>query len=169
MGYVNLSKVNQFIPPSLMLKSAGTWTATIDLNVFSQARTPEAGSFTLTIPISLFGSHVNTQGSKLLSVDLWYKVGVAALTMSVVACHKVTLPASGVDISGESYTAFTLDADHDSMSERQTVGAHKLTATFTNQPYLLEDELFFLSLALTAPATTTFSVFGAQVRFKLKL
>ena len=65
MGYVSDTQMSQFIPPSMMAKSAGTWTPTITANVVSDVRTANASAFNLVIPIVLPSHEVNNTGVRL--------------------------------------------------------------------------------------------------------
>ena len=170
MGYVNLKDICQHIPPAAITKSAGTWTPTLSGHTYYEARTAEAGGFYLYIPIVLPASDSARQCAKLKSVDIWYKVGIAAMAgIEAVEVKKLTLPATAVAAAGAAFTAFTIDAAHDTDAERKTVGDHKMTLTFTNSPYLEDDESLVIILTCEGALTTTFSLFGAQVNYELRM
>jgi len=170
MGYVNLKDICQHIPPSAITKSAGTWTPTLSGNTYYEARTAEAAGFYLYLPIVLPASHNAKQCAKLISVDIWYKVGIAALAeFTAPTIKKLTLPATGVAAAGAAFTAFTVDAAHDTDAECKAVGDHKMTLTFTNSPYLEDDESLVIILTCEGAATSTFSLFGAQVNYELRM
>ena len=170
MGYVNLKDICTFIPPSDIQKTAGTWTPTLSTHLFYHARTAAAEAFYLMIPIKLPASNGKRQGAKLLSVDIWYKIVIGAMTdMADVTVKKLTLSANGVAVSGAAYTAFTVDADHDTAAERKATGDHKMTITFTDQPYLEDDELLYILISGEGSATAVFNLYGAQANFELKL
>ena len=170
MGYVKLKDICKFIAPAEIIKSAGTWTPSIALDLLYEGRSAEAGGFYLFIPIKLPGSDVGTQGAKLKSVDIWYKVVTAAMAdMAAVEVKKQTLSANGTAVAGADYTAFTLDADHDTAAERKTIASHKMTITFTDEPFLQDDEVYYIVLTCEAAVTSVFSLYGAQVNFELRL
>jgi hypothetical protein len=170
MGYVNLQDICQFISPAEILKSAGTWTPTLALHLPYEAKTAAADSFYLMIPVKLPASNVGTQCAKLKSVDIWYKIATAAFTdIPQVAVKKQTLSANAVAVSAVDYTAFSLDAAHDTAAERKTLASHKMTVTFTDEPYLEDDEVYWIIITCEAAATSAFSLFGAQANFELRM
>ena len=89
--------------------------------------------------------------------------------MAAVEVKKQTLSANGTAVAGADYTAFTLDADHDTAAERKTVDSHKMTVTFTDQPFLEDDEVYWIVLTCEGAATSVFSLYGAQANFELRL
>jgi hypothetical protein len=170
MGYVNLQDICQFISPAEILKSAGTWTPTLAMHLPYEAKTASADSFYLMIPVKLPASNVGTQCAKLKSVDIWYKIATAAFTdIPAVAVKKQTLSANAVAVSAVDYTAFSLDANHDTGAERKTLASHKMTVTFTEEPYLEDDEVYWIIITCESAATSAFSLFGAQANFELRM
>jgi len=170
MGYVNLQDICQFISPAEILKSSGTWTPTLALHLPYEAKTAAADSFYLMIPVKLPASNVGTQCAKLKSVDIWYKIATAAFTdIPQVAVKKQTLSANAVAVSAVDYTAFALDSGHDTAAERKTLASHKMTVTFTDEPYLEDDEVYWIIITCEAAATSAFSLFGAQANFELRM
>lgn len=170
MGYVNLKDICKFIPPAEIIKSAGTWTPTLAVHLVYEARTAAAGGFYVFIPIVLPASDNAKQCAKLISVDIWYKVATAAMAdMASVTVKKQTLPADTVNFTGADYTAITLDAAHDTAAERKAVASHKMTVTFTDEPYIEDDEFLYIVMSCEAAATSAFSLYGAQANFELKM
>jgi hypothetical protein len=169
MGYVNVTDITKFIPPSKILKTAGTWTPAISSNVISEARGAADEAVTLLIPVDLEGADVALQGAKLQSVDIWYKIATAAADdFATVAASKVTLPATGSAITGAAVTV-TCDADHDTAAERKAVGDHKMTVTLSTPAFLEDNEAIWLSLVIDCAATTVLTIYGAQANFDLRL
>ncbi len=169
MGYVNVTDISKFIPPSKILKTAGTWTPAISSNVISEAKSAADEATTLLIPIDLEGADVALQGAKIQSVDIWYKIATAAADdFATVAASKVTLPASSVAVSGAAVTV-TCDADHDTAAERKATGDHKMTVTFSSPAFLEDNETIWISLVIDCAATTVLSIYGAQINFDLRL
>ena len=170
MGYVTLQNVNQFITPFQISKSAGTWAPTLAGHLVCDLRTAAASGYYLLIPITLPGSINNNQCAKLKSVDVWYKVGTAAMAgMATVTVKKQTLAADTVAVTGADYTDITLDADHDTETKRKAVASHKMTVTFDNQPYLDNDEALFIVISCEGAATSVFTLLGAQANFELRM
>ena len=169
MGYVHLTDLCQFIPPSMIQKSAGTWTPTIGSNVASDVRTADENTFDLVIPIPLPASNLGLQGAKLASIDFWWKNATAALAgASAPVLNKVTLPATAVAVTGAAITT-SLDTAHDTEAERITVASHKMVITVST-PFFLEDDYgYILTIAWSAAATSVFTLYGAQANFTLRL
>lgn len=169
MGYVHLTDICQFIPPSMIQKSAGTWTPTISSNVASDVRTAAEAAFDLIIPVSLFGSNLALQGAKLISVDVWYKIATAACSsFAAPVLNKVTLPADTVAVTGAAITT-TQDTGHDTEAERLAVASHKMTIT-PSTPFFFEDDYaYILTISPEAALTTVFTLYGAQANFTLRL
>ena len=169
MGYVNITDISQFIPPSAIQKTLGTWTPTIGSNVISDVRTAADASFTLLIPLVLPGSEIGLQGAKIKSIDVWYKIATgAADDFATVALSKVTLAADGVAVSGAAVTV-TVDTAHDTAAERLAIDDHKMTVTLATEVFIDEDYAYFLSCVVDAAANTVFTLFGARVNYTLRL
>jgi hypothetical protein len=169
MGYVNVTDISQFIPPSAIQKTAGTWTPTIASNVVSDVRTAADAEFTLLIPLALPGSDVALQGAKIKSIDVWYKIATAAADdFATVALNKVTLAANAVAVSGAAVTV-TCDTDHDTAAERKAIADHKMTVTLSTEVFIDEAYAYVLSCVVDAHANTAFTLFGARVNYTLRL
>jgi hypothetical protein len=169
MGYVNVTDISQFIPPSAIQKTAGTWTPTISSNVISDVRSAHDSSFTLLIPLSLPGSDVALQGAKIKSVDVWYKIATnAADDFATVALSKVTLAATSVAVAGAAVTV-TVDTAHDTAAERLAIADHKMTVTLATAAFIDQDYAYWLSCVIDAHANTVFTLFGARVNYTLRL
>ena len=169
MGYVHLTDICQFIPPSDILKSAGTWTPTVASNLITDVRTAADAAFDLLIPIVLPGSSIAKQGAKLVSIDVWYIIATAAADdFATVELNKVTLAADGTAPTGAAVTT-TCDTDHDSAAERKAADEHKMTVTLSTPAFIEDDEAYWLHLNVDAAAGTVFSLVGAQANFTLRL
>ncbi len=170
MGYVNITDISQFIPPAEIQKSAGTWTPTLSGHLVCDVRTAAAAGFYLFIPIRLPASNAATQAAKIKSVDIWYKVATAAMAgMASVVAKKMTLSANGVAVAGEAFADVTLDANHDTMGERLAAADHKMTVSFDDEPFLEDDEVYYIIVSCEGAATSVFTLFGAQANFELRL
>jgi hypothetical protein len=169
MGYVNVTDISQFIPPSAIQKTGGTWTPTIASNVVSDVRTAADAAFTLLIPLVLPGSDVALQGAKIKSIDVWYKIATAAADdFATVALNKVTLAADAVAVSGAAVTV-TIDTAHDSAAERKAIADHKMTVTLATEVFIDEDYAYWLSCVIDAHANTVLTLYGARVNYTLRL
>jgi hypothetical protein len=169
MGYVHLTDICQFIPPSDILKTAGTWTPTVSSNLITDVRSAADASFDLLIPVVLPGSNIAKQGAKLVSIDLWYIIGTAAADdFATVELNKVTLPADGVAPTGAAVDV-TIDADHDTGAERKAQDEHKMNVALDTPAFIEDDEAYWLHCVIDAAAGTVFSLVGAQANFTLRL
>lgn len=169
MGYTHLTDICQFIPPAMIAKTVGTWTPAASSGVVSDVKTAGDAAFTLLIPLNLPGSTTGLQGAKLVSVDVWYKIGTAACDdFATIQLNKVSLAADG-DALSASNPSITLDADHDSAAERLAVDEHKMTVTLDSPVFIADDEAYYLECVIDPGATTIFSLYGAQVNFTLRL
>ena len=168
MGYVNTTDITKFISPFAIAKSAGTWTPTVSSNLVSDVRSAAGASFTLVIPIVLPGSSVCSQGAKLQSIDVFYKIATAAATAFSVALNKVSLNAHGVASAGAAVSV-TLDTNHNTEAKRYAVNDHKMTLTLFEPVFLQQDAAFHVSCVITAAAGTVFTLFGAQINYDLRI
>ena len=169
MGYVNVTDICQFVPPSLIQKTLGTWTPTVASNLITDVRTAADAAFDLLIPLVLPGSEVALQGAKIKSVDVWYIIGTAAADdFATVEVDKVTLPVDGTAPTGAAVSS-TCDAAHDTAAERLAVDEHKMTVTITAPAFVEKGAAYYLHLNVDAAATTVFSIVGAQVNYTLRL
>jgi len=135
-------------------------------------RTAASAANTLFIPLSVPSNSEYRAGSKILSVDLFYKVGTAALAnLDVVALKKQALPANGTAFAGADVaeTAFKLDAGHDTEAERTAEEDHTLTVTFDPAVYVDNDEVYYLVVTIEGAATSAFTLFGARINYELRL
>ena len=169
MGYVNDTDICQFIPPSLIQKSAGTWTPTVISNLVSDVRTAADAAFTLVVPLNLPGSSLGLQGAKIESVKVWYKIGTAAADdFATVEIDKATLGDNGDASSGAEITT-SIDEDNDTAAERKTVDEHTMLVTLETPVFIEDDVAYYLVMVVDAAATTVFTLYGAQVNYTLRL
>lgn len=160
--------MSQWIPPSAIQKSAGTWTPTLSTDLVSDVRTAADTAFNLFIPVPLPSNSEYRAGALLKSIDVYYKVATAALDgFATVALKKMTLPATGTIVSGAD-VAVTEDAGHDTAAERLAVGDHTMTVTLDTPAYIDDGEEYVLYCALDAAATSVFTLYGARANYEMK-
>jgi hypothetical protein len=170
MGYVNISQLSQFIPPSDFVKvGTGTWTENIVDFVLCQQRAALAADIQVYVPISLMSSPIKTQGAKILTMDLWFKVAGAEVDFLAPACMKTTLAPNGSPVTAVVYNDIVIDDAHASPFNAGTIGDHKMTLTFTAPPFFLEDTIYSFGFAINGTNTAVITLFGAQVSFKLRI
>ena len=169
MGYTHLTDIAQFIPPSMIGKSAGTWTPSFGSNLAAEAKTAASDAFVLHIPLALFGSNIGLQGARIKSVKYWYSVAVADLTnFNTVSVVKSTLKANAAACTGEA-VASTVGAANDSSVKRITQASHTLEVTLNTPQFIKDNEALFLILGATAAVSSVYTHFGAYVYFDLRL
>lgn len=165
---IHNTHATQFIPPSAIQKTAGTWTPTIGSNVVSDVRTAAGAAFTLLIPIELPQNANYRNGARLKSIDVFYKIGTADGTGFTLALNKMTLPATGSAVSGAAVT-IGQDAGHDTEAERYAQGDHTMNVSVTTPEWLDDSYAYVLSLVVTAAAGTVFTLYGARANFDLRV
>lgn len=160
--------MSEFIPPSKIGKTAGTWTPAVAANVASEARTAAAAAFTLLIPIKLPQNANYRNGARLKSIDVFYKIGTADGTGFTLALNKITLPADGSAPTGVAVTT-TEDSNHDTEAKRYVQEDHTMTVTITTPEWMDDSYAYVLSLVVTAAAGTVFTLYGARANFDLRI
>jgi hypothetical protein len=166
---ISNTHVYQFVPPTMVGKSAGTWADSVASNVIKSARTAADASFTLMIPVMLPQSANYRNGAKLKSIDVYYKIGTAdADDFATVELEKMTLPATGSAPTGAAVTV-TLDAAHDTAGERKAQGDHTMTVTLETPAYIGNGDAYSLQLVVDAAAGTVFTLYGARINYDLRI
>jgi hypothetical protein len=168
MGNSQNVNMAQYIPSSMIQKSAGTWTATLASNVLSDNRTAADAAFNLFVPILVPGNSKPLQGAKLTSVELIYSVGTAAMdSVTTVELEKISVSSAGA-VTGAAVTV-TLDAGHDTDAERLAVGNHRMVVTLTTPEWVDNDVYYNLYVTFDAAASSVFKLFGAIANFTLRV
>jgi hypothetical protein len=167
-GYVHDTHMSQFLPFSLFSHSAGTWTATVASNVWYARRSAADAAATTRIPVLLPSNSAGNKGAYLTSVDVFYRVGTAALDALQADLYKMTLGADGALQTVAAVTT-TYDAGHDSAAERIDVDEHSLTLTLSTPAWVDSDEEYFVEVVVDNAATSVLDFFGARVNFTLRL
>jgi hypothetical protein len=160
--------MSQFIPPSSIQKSAGTWTPTLASNVVSDNRTAADTAFNLFVPILIPGNSVALQGAKLTSVELFYSVATAALDgVATVELEKCSVSSAGA-VTGAAVTT-SLNSAEDTTAKRLAVADHRVIVTVTTPEWVDNDVYYSLYVACDAAATSVFKLFGAVANFTLRV
>ncbi len=169
MGYVHITDISQFIPPSSLMKTAGTWTDAVGTSVPYIDRTPAAAAFTLAIPIPLPSSAIGLQAARLQAVQVWYTIGVEAATgFATAAIVRVNLRTQTL-APNAGLVASTPDGDHDTADKRRAVAVHHMTLSLTSPPWLLKQYGYYVQLTVDAHLNTEFRYHGAQADYTLRL
>jgi hypothetical protein len=160
--------MSQFIPASMIQKSAGTWTATLANNILSDNRTAADAAFNLFVPILVPGNSVALQGVKLTSVELLWDTSVAALDgVATVELERVTITAAGA-ASGAA-VAVTVDSTNDTTAKRLTLASHRMTVSITTPEWVDNDVYYVLYVTFDAAATSVVKLYGAVANFTLRV
>jgi hypothetical protein len=169
MGYVHTTDISTFISPFLIGKTQGNWPAFVSSNVVSQGRSASVYLFSLAIPLQIPGARSALQGSKIISVEVYYKIATAATNdFSFPEISKITLPATGAAPAGAAL-ACTMDDDHVHPTLLSAIGDHTMTATLNTPVFLDADYAYYLTFIITPVATTLFTLFGAKINYELRL
>ena len=167
-GYVHDTHMSQFLPFSLFAHSAGTWTATVASNVWFARRTAADAASTTRIPVLVPSNSAGNKGAYLTSVDVFYRVGTAALDALQADLYTTTL---GADSALQTVAAVTTtyDSGHDTAAERIDVDEHTLTLSLSTPVWVDNDEELFVELVADNAATSVLDLFGARANFTLRL
>lgn len=173
MGYTYDTQMAQFIPPSAIAKTAGTWTPTIAAGLACDVRTGAAAPFTLLIPVNIPSNAAGLKGSCLKSINVFYKIATAALTsVTTVELDKVNLPppaaATGTAFTGASVPV-TQDAFHSTSALRLAIGNHTMTVILTTPAWINDIDAYILQIVCVDPGTTVFTLYGARANFDLRV
>ena len=154
---------------SLIGKTQGTWLAAVSSNVISQNRAASASAFSLVIPLQIPGARSALQGSKIISVEVYYKIATAEATaFTAPEVAKITLPATGSAPSGIAL-ACTMDALHGTQDRRIEIDDHSMLATLNTPVFLDADYAYYLTFSITPASATLFTLFGAKINYELRL
>jgi hypothetical protein len=169
MGYIHDVAMSQFVPPSMFLFTAGTWTGVSDTYIWSLARTAADASFWAYVPVPVPSNSVANKGSYLKSIEVFYSIGTAAVDdFATVTLCKDTLNAHGSAITTAAVT-HTIDADHDTAAERLISAYHRMVVTLTTPAWIDHEENYHLDMLVDCAATSVFKFYGALVNYTLRL
>lgn len=171
---VHNTHFSQFIPPSMMMASAGTWTDTVASNVWSKNRTAADANFTVYIPVLLPSNSVALQGAKLASIEIMYVIATGAMDdVTSIKLYKDTFSATAASGSGSvntaaEVTAVTWDTGHDTAAEQKAADEHRAVCTLTTPAFVDNDEGYHLEMVVDGSAAGVFKFMGAIANFTLK-
>jgi hypothetical protein len=149
-------------------RTAGTWVDSAAGGVVKAERAAGAGAFGLVTALSILANANPYRGTKVKSIDVFYKVATAALTgFATVEVGKMALPVSGA-VTG-AVVGVTLDSGHDTSAKRAAVGDHVMTVTINAPEWTHETDGLYLSLGMDPAATSVVTVFGVRVNYDLRL
>lgn len=171
MGYVNDTKMSQFLPPTMAHFVTGTWTDAAGQVASTIVKTKAAADNTgvITIPIVIPSNSGSYKGCYLKTIDVYWECSSLAMDAVTALVHKVTLPADGAAIGTVEALTFSYDTGHDTAAERLTLDQHKMTLTLTTPEWLDDDEVIQVQITADAGATSVFDYIGARANFELRL
>jgi hypothetical protein len=168
MGYVHDTSMSQFIPPVLIEKSAGTWTATLASNAFYHRRTAADAAFNLFVPIRLPSNSASLKGAYLKSIELIFNITSAAMDdIATVALKKLAFDSAGAS-TGSDVTV-TIDAANDTAAERKATGTHRMTVTLSTPVWVDNDHAYVLYMLVDGSSSGVFDLYGAICNYTLRL
>ena len=170
MGYVHDTSMVEGVAIGQVTFLGGSWSdVALAGNVWCKRRTAGDASFTVKIPLGLPQSAAPGKGAWLKAVEVFYKVGTAALDGLSAALYATTLPVDGAAFEAAQALAFGYDSGHDAPAERVEMDEHRLTLTL-DTPLLLEaGKQVHLELAGDGSMMSVFEFFGAQALYTLRL
>jgi len=169
MGYVHDTQMSQFVPPSAIIKSAGTWTDSVVTNRPVSTRTAGAAAFTLMVPALIMSNAAALKGAQLKSIDLFWTSGTADFTdVNTVEIDKVTLAANSVICSGAAVTGVVIDGGNDTNAKRITQASHTMNVALPVPAWIANGEAYYLVAVFNAAGATTFVLTGARVNYTLR-
>ena len=168
MGYAHDTAMSKFVDPKDFMHSAGTWTDTNAATMWYLRRTAADVVWVSKIPIAPLQNSVALKGSKLASINLWFKVATTALDSCAAALYMATLPADGAAMA-TVLVATSYDAGHDDAAERIDIDEHKMTLTLTTPAWLDNDDLYYVEVSVDPAVGSVFDWYGARVNYTLRV
>lgn len=171
---INNTHFSQFIPPTALQFSAGTWTDAVASNVWCKTRAAADAAFTVMIPVVIPSNSIALQGAKLVSIDIMYEITTGACDdVTSFKLYKDSFSASAASGSGTintaaEVTAVTWDTGHDTAAERKAIDQHRAVVTLTTPAWIDNDEGYHLELIFDAAANSVVNMFGAIANFTFK-
>jgi len=172
MGYIHDTGLSIFFHPSLTQVNDGVsaWTDGTSSSVWWKARAAGAGAFTLKASLLLPHQHLVTyKGSRLTTVDIWYRVATGTLSAMDAYITQLALPANAAAWSAPALKNFTYGTDHDTTLERGAIAYHKMVLTLVPAFWVEYDTAINLELTCTASASALFYYYGCRANYTLRI
>jgi len=168
MGYVHDTAMSQFVAPSQIGKSAGTWTPTLATDDSYERRTAADANFALFVPVPVPSNSVAQKGAYLKSIELiWNQTTAVMDDVATVALKKATFSAAGASTSSD--ISVSIDSANDTAAERKATGTHRMTVTLATPVWIDNDERYVLYMLVDGSATGVFDLYGAIVNYTLRM
>ena len=167
MGYVHDTHMSQYIPPTAMFGTTGTYTqaAGAVTGTIAFHRAAAASTGVINIPVILPSNSVALKGAYLKSIEVDYELLLAAATSITMSLNKVT---RGADTAVAVVAAVTVTQSLVANSGAETQDQHKITVTLTTPVWIDNDEYFLLVMTAVCGATVTVDILGAVANFTLR-
>jgi hypothetical protein len=172
MGYVHDTAMSRWLFPNEAMASAGTWTqreSTTAADLWCIGRSAADATFNLMIPIKGWQNSADGKGTKLVSIDIWFYIGTAALDSMAASIFKVTKAADNAALPAGVAVTFSYDTGHDTAGERIDADEHVMTLTLDTPVWLDHEDLYFVELACDAALTSVFEYLGSRVNYTLRV
>ena len=168
MGYVNDTRMSQYIPPTVMMGITGTFTqaAGAVAGTIALHRAAAAQTSVIYIPVTLPSNSSATKGAYLKSIEVDYENLLAAATSVTFGLNKVTRGANG---AVATVSAVTVTQDLTANSGAETQDQHKCTVTLTTPEWIDNDVYYILTMTIVAGGTVTNDVLGAVANYTLRV
>lgn len=167
MGYTHDTEFAQFIAPHQIIKTAGSWTDTLNASVIRSERAQAAAGFSLFVPLLVPSNGAPLRGARLKSVEVHYRISGIAAAAFAVELERMTINAAGV-VNG-AVVAISLDAAHATDVQRRSVGDHRMLASLDVPAWVDDDDAYWLVCTLNAAASTVFGLSGAVVHYDFRV
>ncbi len=172
MGFVDNKHVSRIIPPTDMLKTAGTWTDTVGAvaSTYMQRRTAANATFVLVIPICPPVQSENAgEGCLLESVEVNFEITTEAMDAVAAKIIRATRPADGAAYAAVEELAFSYDTGHDIAAERIDIDQHTMTLTLTTAVWLDDGHELYVELSGDGGVNGVFDIYSAKANFSIRL
>jgi hypothetical protein len=168
MGYVHETHMSQYIPPTAMLGTTGTYTqaAGAVTGTIAFHRAAAASTGVINIPVILPSNSIALKGALLKSIEVDYELLLAAATSITFSLNKVT---RGADTAVAVVSAVTVTQSLAAAAGAETQDQHKCTVTLTTPEWIDNDVYYLLVMTAVCGATVTVDVLGAVANYTLRV
>ena len=169
MGYIHDVNMSAFFPPSLGGMYGGTWSTTVDDDYWFRVRAAADGLSVIALPVILPQNSVSNRGSRLTSINIYYRIVTAEVDSLAAEVRRLALPANLTDFAAAEHLAFTYDSGHDTAALRRAVATHTMTLTITTPFFIDNDVQVYAKLDVDNSATSVWHLFGYRANYTLRI
>jgi len=167
MGFTHDTHMSMIIPVQYW-QPAGTnvLTWSVAANLVSAARTANTTAFSLFIPIKLLSNDSGLKGSRLKSIDVYFKNATADLTtFAIPVLQKMTLKADTVAPTGEAVTTTYTPVNATCLTQATI----KLTVTLTTPEWIDDESYYVLDLEIDPAAGSVLTWYVARANYDVRV